>query len=98
LDTIKKNFDKFMQFPDPIKQRMLGQLVYRKVQEALPRTEEESIGKITGMLIDLSVFEVAEILEFLENDDAFHSRLEEAREVLRDQSSTQANMSANQSQ
>jgi hypothetical protein len=38
--------------------------------------------KITGMLIDLSVLEVTEILEFLENNELLVERVQEAVELI----------------
>lgn len=38
--------------------------------------------KITGMLIDFDVFEVSDILEFLENKEHLKERVEEAEELI----------------
>jgi len=38
--------------------------------------------KITGMLIDFEVFEVSEILEFLENEELLKERIKEAEELI----------------
>lgn len=38
--------------------------------------------KITGMLIDFEVFEVSEILEFLENETLLSERITEAKELI----------------
>lgn len=38
--------------------------------------------KITGMLIDFEVFEVSEILEFLENESLLNERILEAKELI----------------
>jgi len=37
--------------------------------------EKENAPKITGMLIDFEVFEVSEILEFLENESLLKERI-----------------------
>jgi len=51
----------------------LGELLFPAVSKF---TEDaEKAPKITGMLIDFDVFEVAEILEFLENDDLLKERI-----------------------
>jgi hypothetical protein len=38
--------------------------------------------KITGMLIDFDVFEVSEILEFLENEELLKERIKEAEDLI----------------
>lgn len=38
--------------------------------------------KITGMLIDFSVFEISDIFDFLENDESLKERIEEAEELI----------------
>jgi len=38
--------------------------------------------KITGMLIDFSIFEVTEILDFLENEEELRERVVEADKLL----------------
>jgi len=46
-------------------------------------TNEELAPKITGMLIDFEVFEVPEILEFLETDESLKERVQEAEELIK---------------
>ena len=43
---------------------------------------EEYLPKITGMLIDLEVLNIDEILEIIEDDDSLAERIEEAIDVL----------------
>lgn len=38
--------------------------------------------KITGMLIDFEVFEISEIIEFLESEDNLKDRVVEAEELI----------------
>jgi len=38
--------------------------------------------KITGMLIDFEVFEVSDIMEFLESTEHLKERVEEAEELI----------------
>lgn len=45
-------------------------------------TSEENVPKITGMLIDFEVFEVSDILDFLENEDTLKDRIKEAEELI----------------
>lgn len=44
----------------------MGELLYPLVDKLVEN--KENAPKITGMLIDFEVFEVSEILEFLENE------------------------------
>lgn len=44
--------------------------------------------KITGMLIDFEVFEVSEILEFLENEELLKERVKEAEELIENTAET----------
>jgi len=43
---------------------------------------DDNAPKITGMLIDFEVFEVSDIIEFLESDDALLERVKEAEELI----------------
>jgi hypothetical protein len=42
----------------------------------------ENTPKITGMLIDFEVFEVTDIIEFLESDAILLERVKEAEELI----------------
>jgi len=44
--------------------------------------EKTFVPKITGMLVDFDVFEVNEIMEFLENETILTERVREAEELL----------------
>jgi len=81
--TTPFKMEEFMSY-DENKQRMiLGEMLF-------PRVSSISGGalapKITGMLIDLSVLEVSEILEFLENRELLVERVEEAMELIKSES------------
>jgi len=65
--------------PQDEKRNILGQLIYPKVLELTQN--KSNAPKITGMLIDFSVFEESDILEFLENKEELTERVKEA-EVL----------------
>jgi len=65
------------------KQRqILGELLFPLIRE---RAGETIAPKITGMLIDLSVLEVSEILEFLENPQLLDERVSEAEALIREE-------------
>lgn len=58
----------------------MGSLLFPLVEKI--STHEGLSPKITGMLIDFEVFEVSEILEFLENEDLLKERIKEAEELI----------------
>jgi len=44
--------------------------------------------KITGMLIDLDVLEISEIIEFLQDPDLLKERIIEAKELIESEGAT----------
>lgn len=58
----------------------MGELIYPSVSKN--SSSGEIAPKITGMLIDLEVFEVTDILEFLENEEKLKERIKEAEELI----------------
>lgn len=77
---LKENINSFLN-QDKEKQRsILGELLYPLVDKLVDN--KENAPKITGMLIDFEVFEVSEILEFLENESMLIERIQEAKELL----------------
>jgi polyadenylate-binding protein len=74
------NMEEFMSL-DENKQRMiLGEMLFPRVQQI---SGGSLAPKITGMIIDLTVLEVSEILEFLENNELLVERVEEAMELIK---------------
>ena len=61
--------------------KVLGALLFPTVLEIVG---SERTPKVTGMLIDLSVLEVTEVLEFLENPKLLQERIDEAIELIQD--------------
>lgn len=49
---------------------------------AIAKINKNNAPKITGMLIDFSIFEVTEILDFLENEEELRERVVEADKLL----------------
>ena len=79
---------------DAPKQRsLLGELLFPLVNKIAESTQQAP--KITGMLIDFEVFEVSEILEFLENEELLKERVKEAEELIENTNET-ANENANE--
>jgi Poly-adenylate binding protein, unique domain len=65
------------------KRKILGNLMYYRVAEhgnVIP----EYVPKITGMLIDLEVLELAEIVDILINDESLNDRVKDAVAVITD--------------
>jgi len=61
---------------DQDKQRsILGELLFPKIKAQLKSNQVENAPKITGMLIDFDVFEVSDIIEFLESDSQLLERV-----------------------
>lgn len=45
-------------------------------------SDEQVAPKVTGMLIDFDVFEVTDILEFIEDETVLNGRIKEAIELI----------------
>lgn len=58
----------------------MGELLFPLVSKHCE--DKTQAPKVTGMLIDFEVFEVSEILEFLENEELLHERIQEAEELI----------------
>jgi hypothetical protein len=69
----------FLQLDIEKQRQILGELLFPFIRE---RAGEQTAPKITGMLIDLSVLEVGEILEFLENPSLLDERVSEAKALI----------------
>ena len=52
------------------------------IQEIISAKDKEFVPKITGMLIDFSVFEVDDILELFEDKEALQERVQEAVDLI----------------
>ena len=63
------------------KREILGRLMYKKVI-SLNMMEVQKVSKVTGMLIDLEILDLDEIIEILENKESLVGRVKEALEVI----------------
>jgi polyadenylate-binding protein len=79
VSSLKTKLNEFLGQSQDKQRQILGELLFPKVRA---RTTEVMAPKITGMLIDLSVLEVAEILEFLEDESLLNERIQEAKELI----------------
>lgn len=80
--NIRDNMAEFLKL-DKNKQRdSLGNMLFPKIKKF---ADDVLAPKITGMLIDFSVFEVQDIVEFLENEETLKEKIEEAKELIMSQ-------------
>lgn len=63
------------------KRKILGNLMYYRI-EGLGTVQTEIVPKITGMLIDLEVLELSEIIDILVNDESLKERVRDAIAVI----------------
>lgn len=77
---LKQNLKEFESLSNDEKKNILGNMMYNKVNELSPPTD--LIPKITGMLIDLEVLTIEEIIEILEKKDLLQERMNEAIKII----------------
>lgn len=70
--------EKFLSFPTDAQRTILGELMMPNVSKFC----KEDVAKITGMLIDFSVFQVEDILDLLENPTDLFERVQEAQALI----------------
>lgn len=80
LAWLKANMAEFETLDHHEKKNILGNLMYPLVEKAV--SNPEHVPKITGMLIDLEVLKVSEIVEIMENTEALKDRIEEAIGII----------------
>ena len=76
---LKDNLATFLNFDQNKQRTILGEMLFPLVSK---HVNQELAPKVTGMLIDFTVFEVADILEFLTNDASLQERITEATELI----------------
>jgi len=76
---LRTKLSEFLQLDIEKQRQILGELLFPLIKDI---AGEQIAPKITGMLIDLSVLEVSEILEFLENHQLLVERIEEAKTLI----------------
>ena len=81
LDYLKSHKDEFMGFDKERQNNILGNLMYHKVMES-GLSNKDLAPKITGMLIDLDILDISEIIEIMENKESLNERVNEALEVI----------------
>lgn len=81
LEVLKARKDDLMKFDKEKQQNILGNIMYHKVLES-SMGDKKLAPKITGMLIDLDILDINEIIEIMENKDILEERISEALEVI----------------
>lgn len=88
LKWLKSSVREFNSKPISEQKMILGNLMYQKVAEHTKNIN--LIPKITGMLIDLEVLSIEEIIEILENRAILAERIDEAIKIIEEDSQAQA--------
>ena len=76
---LKENLSEFLKFDREKQRTLLGEIIFPMIKK---QSNDELAPKITGMLIDFEVFEVQEILEFLDNEELLGERVQEAIDLI----------------
>jgi len=84
VQNLRTKLPEFLNLDDNKQRQILGELLFPQV---LTIAGNDLAPKITGMLIDLSVLEVTEILEFLETPELLAERVHEAIELIQNEES-----------
>lgn len=74
----QENIDKFLKMDQEKQRTILGELLFPLVSKIDPVNSP----KITGMLIDLTVFDVPDIMRFLENEAELKEKVGEAQKLI----------------
>jgi len=82
VQNLRTKLPEFLNLDENKQRQILGELLFPLV---LKTAGQELAPKITGMLIDLSVLEVTEILEFLESPDLLQERVHEAIDLIQNE-------------
>lgn len=80
IATLKAQLGKFKQMNQDNQRTILGELLYPQIAKVVK--QPDSAPKVTGMLIDFTVFEVDDIIEFLENSEILEEKVREAEELM----------------
>jgi len=80
ITWLKNNITEFEALDNHEKKNILGNLMYPLVEKTVQNPEH--VPKITGMLIDLEVLKVSEIVEIMETTDALKDRIDEAIGII----------------
>jgi len=79
FDALKSKWNQFKQLDKTKQRNILGEFLYPKVKD---RTGSGLAPKITGMLVDLDVVEIADVCEMIEQPDVLEERIREAKSLI----------------
>jgi len=79
VQNLRGKLNEFLSLDIDKQRQILGELLFPLIKNI---SGDNYAPKITGMLIDLTVLEVTEILEFLENPALLEERVNEAVELI----------------
>lgn len=88
IALIKANMTEFTSLDNKKQRNILGELLFPMVEKLVPEDQNSQANlapKVTGMLIDLEVFEVPEIIEFIEDEASLKERVFEAVDLLKNE-------------
>lgn len=83
LNWLINNKQTFEQFTDERKREILGENMFKEIS-TIEGIENDNISKVTGMLIDLEILTLEEILDLLQNKEDLMERVNEAIEIIKD--------------
>lgn len=81
INWLISNSREFEQLLMDDKRKILGNLMYFRVA-SLENIAKEYVPKITGMLIDLDVLDLSDIIDILQQDDVLLERVNDAVEII----------------
>ena len=76
---IRNNMAEFQAMSDADQKQLLGILMFEKVSKV---TTPQLSPKVTGMLIDLEVLDLNDVLEILESQDKLKDMVNDARQII----------------
>ena len=82
VEVIRNNLSKFLTLPQEDQRGILGEMILPQVMQSCDNEYQQDASKITGMLIDFTVFQVEDILDLLENPVDLLDRIREAEQLL----------------
>lgn len=85
VNWLKNNLDVFKGYTQNEQKNLMGTLMYSKILGVLGSAQQGLVPKITGMLIDLEVLSIDEIIEILTDDALLRERIEEAQAIIEDE-------------
>ena len=80
INWLVENTAEFEAYDRQEQKNILGNLMYGKVVDS--GAPDNLVPKITGMLIDLEVLSIQEIIEILRDDELLTERINEAKEII----------------